>query len=297
MGSLRIRRLGYALGAEVTGVDLREEIDAEKMAEIRGAVLDHVVICLPGQDLDARALKAFSGRFGTLDDNRRIPQRRHPDDQTVVLLANKPVTIDGKTTGAAGVAGIANMWHSDLNFTARPSTLTFLVAKVLPDIGGNTMFASMYAAYAGLSAAFKTLVATLRGVHDPTLTGTYLRADPEVQAQIKRANPEIVHPIVRVHPETGREALFIGERLRRFVGMTAEESRPIFQFLNRHATRYEYTYRHVWKLNDLVVWDNRASMHYAVPDFDRSQLRQMLRCSLVGPRIGEVYESERHYPG
>lgn len=283
MGTLNVRRIGYALGAEVTGLDLRKPLPASSVAEIRRAWLEHLVLCFPGQDLEAEHLSAFASQFGELDDNRALPHLRHPEHPAVYVIVNKPLVIKGKWYSG----GAASQWHTDLSYTIRPGTAGFLIAKELPDVGGNTMFASMYMAYESLSPTLQRMIDGLEGIHDITTGATYLKGDPpEIQAEKRRLNPPIAHPVVRAHPETGRKALFLGENVRRFVGMSEEESGPLIGFLNRHATRYELVYRHSWAVNDVVMWDNRCTLHYAVQDYDRSQLRRMLRCSLLGPKSG-----------
>jgi taurine dioxygenase len=150
----------------------------------------------------------------------------------------------------------------------------------------------MYMAYEALSPAFKRMIEGLSGVHDYTLGAGYARSSPEKRAEMSQRNPPVVHPVVRVHPETGRKALCIGARVRSFAGMTEEEAKPLLRFLNSYATSYEFLYRHCWAVNDLVMWDNRCSMHFAVQDYDGAQLRHMLRSSLVGPKSGSLYSSD-----
>jgi taurine dioxygenase len=286
-GRLKIRRLGYALGAEITGVDFRQPLDDGLVDEIRRAWLDHVVLCFPGQNLDAEQMRAFCRQFGELDENRGSVQQ-HPNFNQVLLLASKPVQIDGKPTSGNARADV---WHSDASYTVRPSTITFLVAKALPEVGGNTMFANMSMAYETLSVAFQKLIEPLSGVHDVTIAPFYKAISNDKQAKMAR-NPPVVHSAVLVHPETGRKALYVSDRVEKFIGMSEEESRPILDVLVRHATRYEFIYRHRWTVHDLLMWDNRSALHYGPNDYDRSQLRHMLRCSLVGPEIGHVYQPQ-----
>jgi taurine dioxygenase len=279
MSALTIRRLGYALGAQITGLDLKSRLDDESVEALRKAWLDHVVLCFPGQDLSAEEQIAFAGRFGELDDNH-LTTHTSP----IAVLVSKPVTLgERKYPGS-----IANIWHSDLAFTNRPSTGTFLNSKELPDIGGDTLFASMYLAYEGLSPAFQRLIEQVEAVHDVTLNAAFKGYSPQVQEERRRACPLVAHPIVRIHPETGRKALYVGERIRNFVGMTEEETKPLLAFLNEHATRYEFQYRHQWSHGDLLMWDNRCAMHRAVEDFDRTQQRRLQRCTLLGPRTGRL---------
>lgn len=288
MAQLRIRRLSYALGAEVTGVDLRRPLDDETVAAIRRAWFEHLLLCFPGQPLSPEELIAFTERFGPVDDNRAIPHNRHPAFEQVVLISNKPIANkpwNGYRNG--------QNWHSDLSYTVRPSNGTLLVCQERPDVGGDTMFANMYMAYERLSPTLRAFLDGLSAVHDITLVKNLEQREPEVVATMRRLNPPVVHPAVRVHPETGRRALFVNERVRRFVGMTEDESRPILDFLNRHAVSYEFLYRHCWTVGDLVMWDNRCTMHIALADFDQwSQPRQMIRTALLGAKTGALYNGE-----
>jgi taurine dioxygenase len=279
---LHVRRLGYALGAEITRIDLRRPLDAATVDAIRDAWLEHIVLCFPAQPLGPSDLRAFASLFGELDDNARAQYMRHPDFDEVVVLVNRPAVVNGKSFPG----GVVENWHTDLSATINPSVATFLTAQALPEIGGDTLFANMYAAYDALSPAFRELAGRLEGVHDTTLGATFDSEPPEVQADRRRRNPPVIHPVIETHPETGRKALYIGERIREFVGMTREETRPILEFLNAHATRYEFVYRHRWRVHDLVMWDNRAALHYAVSDYDQTQLRSMIRCSTRGPERG-----------
>jgi taurine dioxygenase len=289
MSGLQIRRLGYALGAQITGIDLTGRLQDSTLAEIRQAWLDHIVLCFPGQKLGAEQMMDFCGRFGNLDDHRNSPSNRHPEYSSVKVFSNKRVVV-GDTSYGGTKTGFA--WHSDLSYTNHPSTGTFLLAKQLPDVGGETMWTNMYLAYEALSPAMRTLLDSLEAVHDHTMTPTYFDKSPEDQAADRKLNPPFVHPAILVHPETGRKALFVNSRVRRFVGMTDAESAPLLTFLNRHAERYEFIYRHRWTVDDLVMWDNRCTMHIAVQDYDRNQLRQMLRCTLLGPKTGRLYRED-----
>ena len=203
----------------------------------------------------------------------------------MTLVTNKGIRI-----GAKQLSGVrADEWHSDASFTNRPGVANFLLAKELPEAGGDTMFANMYLAYETLSAAFQRLAESLEGIHDVSLSPDYQRLNPESREKRRDAAPPAAHPLVRVHPETGRKSLYVGGFLRNFVGMSEEESQPIVSFLNSHATRYEFLYRHRWKLGDLVMWDNRCAMHYAVMDYDQGDSRSMQRCMLLPPESGRLY--------
>jgi taurine dioxygenase len=288
---LKVRRCGYALGAEITGVDASRPLDERTIEQIRQAWLDHIVVYLPGQNLSPKEFVAFCGQFGELDVSNTRPINHHPAHPEIYVGINKPVTIDGKQTNASSYA---NQWHSDYSHSAHPSDMTFLLAKELPDIGGDTMFANQYMAYDTLSPAFQKILDSLSAVHDITLGSSFTKRSPEQQTRDRKLNPPYVQAAVKTHPETGRRALFVAKRVRCFEGMTEDESMPILDFLNQHATRYEFIYRHRWTPHDLVMWDNRCVIHYAVQDYDHTQLRYMLRCSTVGPKSGYPYATASH---
>ena len=283
MQSFAVRRVGYALGAEITGLDLRKPLEPESAAALRQAFLEHCVLCFPGQNLEAEELMAFSGAFGVLDDNEGAPPTaRHPDIDEVLVISNQPITIKGKP---AQRSLPADKWHSDHTYLPDIPTATVLLAKEIPEIGGDTMFASMYAAYEALSPGFKAMIEPLALVHDVTLGPNFRnKSEAERQAMLE-INPPAEHEIAKAHPETGRKALVLGQqRVRNVAGMTEEESQPLIDFLHEHATRYEFVYRHRWRPNDLVMWDNRCTMHFAVQDYDQAQLRWMIRCSVLPKR-------------
>jgi taurine dioxygenase len=293
MEKLKVRRLGYALGAEVTGLDAARPLDPPTLEALRGALLDHVVLCLPGQNLEGQSMRTFCAQFGELDDGGGF--NSHPDYTHVMIIANRPAMVDGKPT-VGYVRG--ELWHSDFSFDVCPTPISFLCAKELPEVGGDTMFANMYMAYETLSPTMRELLDGLSAVHDIAMGPGYAARSPEQRVKMSRDNPPVVHPVVRVHPETGRKALYgVGDRVRSFVGMTDEESRPLIDFLNAHATRYELSYRHRWTVGDLVIWDNRCAMHMALPDYEyKTELRRMLRCSTLGPKTGHLYSEADAQP-
>jgi taurine dioxygenase len=290
VSTMKVRRLGFALGAEITGVDLSTSPDDATVAAIRQAYLDHIVLCLPDQHLNPAQFRDFCARFGVLDDNRESPNR-DPDSKDLIVLANQPTVFNGKEV--ASYATAATQWHSDYSISERPGALTFLLAETLPEVGGDTAFANMYMAYEALSPTFRAMLEPLQAVHDYTLGRGFQNSTPEKQAKARAMKQPVVHAVVKVHPETGRKALYFSDRVRQFVGMSEEETKPIIDFLQQHATRYEFTYRHRWSPNDLIMWDNRALMHIAVQDYDRRQLRRMLRCTMIGERTGRTYVPER----
>jgi taurine dioxygenase len=290
MAALKIRRCGYALGAEVTGVDASKPLDSDTIAALRRACLDHIVIYLPAQNLNAGQLRDFTAQFGEVDtDNTRgldgLPDRERTILPEVIVRSNHALTVDGYQ---AAKSPPSDKWHTDFSHSLRPATLSLLVGKELPTVGGDTLFTNLYMAYETLSPAFQRMIDPMECVHDFAYGATV--SSPKLELA-KTARPPVVHPLVRVHPDTGRKALFIAERVRHFVGMTEEESQPLIDYLMQHATRYEFNYRHRWTVHDLIMWDNRCSLHNAVQDYDLGQLRMLLRTSLIGPVTGHLYKA------
>lgn len=284
---MEIKPLSYALGASILGVDLRQALSDDTIAEIRQAWVDHLVLCFPGQSLTPPQQIAFCSRFGPLDDHRNRPLWNRPDFPEVNIVSNKPQTIGGKKL----MTLIADKWHTDMSFSNRAATASWLHALQLPTMGGDTMFSSMYRAYEALSPNMRKLAEQLQGVHDVSGAPDFQRYTPEVQAERKRNYPPVVHPVVRTHPESGRKHLFVGGFLKHFVGYTERESRPLIDFFNEFASGPEFVYRHQWSPGDVLMWDNRCLLHYAVQDYDPTQLRVLQRCTLFAPVSGEYYDA------
>lgn len=277
---LQLTPLSYRLGAEVRGIDISKPLDAETIAAIRRAFLDHDGLLLfRGQPLTREQHIAFSRSFGELDTHDVVPKDRHPEHHELLIVANKPVVAGQETDKAIGVT-----WHSDLVSSLRPALGSLLRAVQVPPAGGDTMFTNMYAAYDALSPAMQGLLSGLHAVYMRERKG----GSAEWLAQHRQLNPPVAQPVVRVHPETGRKALYVGEAARFFEGMTATESKPLMDYLVKHATQPQFVYRHRWQADDLLMWDNRCTMHLALADYDRSRLRHMERTTLLGTPSGHV---------
>jgi taurine dioxygenase len=283
--ALKLRKLSYPLGAEVCGVDVAAPMGEAQFGEIYRAFLDNGILLFRDQDITRSQHIEFSRRFGELDRHEALPRDRHPDYPELLMVTNEPKP-DGSPSDTRYTG---RQWHSDMSFTTAPSLGSLLKSYAVPEVGGDTLFANMYLAYETLSAGMKKLIADLHGIHQ---SGTRKLANdstgPARQAEQKRLNPPVAQPVVRVHPETGRKALYIGEKVSRFDGMSEEESRPLIEYLVRHATRPEFVYRHQWRKNDIVVWDNRCTMHQALGDFDETRLRHLERTTVLGTPSGYV---------
>lgn len=153
------------------------------------------------------------------------------------------------------------------------------------------MFANMYRAYESLTPGMRALLDPLWAVHDVMGSRDLRTRDPQQVAELRRLNPPVAQPVVRTHPETGRKALYVNEMLStHFTGLTAEESRPILQFLFEHSTPHENVYRHPWHVNDLLMWDNRCTIHIALADYEHSSPRHMLRTTILGEALGRLVD-------
>src|SRR6185503_1615252 len=285
--ALTIRKLSHALGAEVTGIDLRRPMDDRVFDQIRKAWHAHLLLRFPGQELDYQQYIAFGSRFGELE--KYLHQNKdytHPEHPEIYFITNHEV--NGKPSETRDVG---REWHTDQSYTARPLKATMLYCREIPEAGGDTMFTNMYLAYERLSPRLKSVLDGLEAVHDFSLRlnnlATYL--DPEKIAARRKKSPPVAHPVVRVHPDTGRKGLYVSEAVTsHFVGMTREESAGLLEFLFQHSVRPEFTYRHRWSVDDVVIWDNRCTLHLALKDFDSTSPRHMVRMAVLGTPSGHV---------
>ena len=207
-------------------------------------------------------------------------------------MLNKPQK-DGKSSR---ISYAGQYWHSDKSYTRTPSKASLLLGVEVPAVGGDTMFTNCYLTYETLSDGMKKLIEELHGAHIRDENPNVHRPDLLDRSSAERLLEtqlltRTAQPIVRVHPETGRKALFLGAKLiRNIVGMTAEESAPLLQYLHEHATRPQFVYRHAWQNNDVVICDNRCTMHLAVGDYDsNNQVRHLEKTTVAGTPSGYVY--------
>jgi taurine dioxygenase len=270
--------LAPALGAGITGVDLSAPLSDTTVAAIRQAWLDHQVLVFRGQHLTDAQLTAFSRQFGDLDSVpgwEPFSPAGHPE---VLIISN--VQEDGATIGVLG-DGEAS-WHTDMSYLDRPPPGSLLYSLEVPDIGGDTRFMSMYAALDALPPDLCTAIEGKSLNHDSSHDSAgNLRSNRTAFEDVSGA-PGARHPIVHAHPETGRPALFLGRRLHAWVvGETIEASETLLNRIWKHCTRDEFTYRHQWQAGDLLMWDNRCTMHRRDP-FDAQARRIMHRTQLKG---------------
>ncbi len=266
------------LGAEVTGFDPRDASE-EAWSEVREAFTRHAVLFFRDLTLTPEQQVAMTARFGV---PFRVPfiehLKEHPDIIAVLKEADEQ-----------RISTFGGTWHSDFSFLEHPPMATLLYALELPPAGGDTLWADQYLAFEALSPAYRAFLLGLRAVQTGWPHGT---KGPKGQDGLSRsvkmvrgdpaADREIAHPIVRRHPESGRAALFVNPvYTHRIEGMTEAESAPILRFLYEHAVKPEFTCRLRWQSGTLALWDNRATLHLAINDYD-GQRRLLHRTTVAG---------------
>jgi taurine dioxygenase len=251
------------------------------IAELAAALDQHGVVFVRDQSLSPADQVTLTARFGQV---LRVPYIRHLDEHPDVIAVLKEA--DERKISTFG-----GTWHSDFSFLDEPPSLTFLYAVELPEVGGDTLWSSQYAAYDSLSVGMRRMLGSLRAVHTGWPHGT---SGPGPDAAVSRsvvmtrndpsADREVLHPVVRTHPVTGRQALFVNPvYTQRFEDMPIEESRSLLAYLFEHATRAEFTCRLRWAPGTLAIWDNRCLLHLAINDYDGSR-RLLHRTTVAGER-------------
>jgi taurine dioxygenase len=279
VGSLDIIPTGAALGAEVRGVDLAS-LDDRQFAALRDAWHQHQVILLRGQTLSDQDLIAFSRRFGDLDwAPVQETGRRFVEGLPEIYIVSN-VKQNGEPIGSLG-AGEA-VWHTDMSYLEKPPMASTLYALEVPPSGGNTSFCSMYAVYQALPPELKRRIAGLKIKHDGTYnSGGFLRQGV-TPTDDPRTSPGALHPLVCTHPDTGRQMLYLGRRRNAYLaGLELAESEALLDELWQFVERPEFAWEHVWRVGDLVMWDNRCTMHRRDP-FDDATRRIMHRTQIKG---------------
>jgi taurine dioxygenase len=270
---------GAALGAELRGVDLRA-LDAAQFAAIERAWHAHQVVLARNQALNDHDLIAFSRRFGALDwAPIQETGRRFVEGLPEIYIVSN-VMVNGEPIGSLG-AGEA-VWHTDMSYLDVPPMASMLYALEVPPAGGNTSFCSMYAVYQALPEALKQRIANLKIKHDGTYnSGGYLRQGVTATDD-PRTSPGAVHPLVCTHPDTGRPMLYLGRRRNAYLmGLELAESEALLDELWDFVARPEFAWEHAWQVGDLVLWDNRCTMHRRDP-FDATARRVMHRTQIKG---------------
>jgi taurine dioxygenase len=272
--TLNVAPAGGSLGATVTGADLSR---ADDIAALRSALLDHLVVALPDQELSLDALEALTDALGGRDVTPFVkPVEGRP--YVIRILKEKHETLN-----------FANAWHSDLSYLPQPPSFTILYCIEAPPVGGDTVWANQYMACETLSPGLRETLKSLDAVHSAGPAygeGGYLDGVKHLMstpiAPSKDASREHVHPAVIAHPETGRAALYLNPvYTARIKGWSNPESQGLLQHLYRHAVNENFTWRLRWAKGTLAIWDNRCTQHFALNDY-HGHRREMVRTSVKG---------------
>ncbi|PPR09275.1 MAG: Alpha-ketoglutarate-dependent taurine dioxygenase [Alphaproteobacteria bacterium MarineAlpha11_Bin1] len=272
MAGLDITTLSPALGAEIRGIDFMQPLDNSTLADIKSAWLEHLVLVFRCGEISEDSQIQFAGCFGSTV-GARSKLRADGGDRRLMVISN--VRENGKPIGALPDGEL--MFHSDSVFLERPLMGAMLYAEELPSKGGNTLFASMYSAYQSLSEELKTRIDGLRAVNVFDYE-TQVKTGPYKRLTARHAT----HPVVRTHPETGRRALYVNRLMtEEILGLPPVESDELLQILFAHAENRHHVYEHIWRKNDLVLWDNRCTQH-ARTNFPAHERRLLRRVGIEG---------------
>jgi taurine dioxygenase len=270
---LKVTPLTGVIGAELSGVDLRTTLDSSTVDGIRAALDRHLVLFFRDQDITPQQHLALGRRFGTISVAPFGP--KHPDHGEITVL-------DQITPKGEG----ADVWHTDNTFMLRPPLGSILRAVRLPSVGGDTCFASMYAAYEALSPAMRSMLEPLRATHDLSRMLRKAIANGQAKEDVESMQerwPPVTHPVIRTNPQSGRKSLFINGQWAVFIeGLTERENAVLLPFLSDHVRSPEFQCRFHWEPNSIAFWDNRWVQHYGVADY--TERRIMQRVTIEGER-------------
>jgi taurine dioxygenase len=283
--SLGVTVLGNGIGAQIDGVNLREPILGEAQAQIMAAWMQHKVLRFRGQQgMSTQQLVDFSKIFGELD---RAPTPANKSGKPYLaefpnVTAISNIVIDGQPIG--GLGAYEAEWHTDMSYNELTPSASILYAIEVPPSGGDTWFCDMVAAYEQLPADLKARIAGLQCVHDASRNSAGMLRKGWKQVTDPRETIGAQHPLLRTHPITQRKTLFLGRRTNAYVaGLSLEDSEALLNTLWSHAVRPESTWVQQWKVGDVLIWDNRCTMHRR-DAFDASTRRLMHRTQIAGDR-------------
>ena len=273
--AMTIEPLGETMAAEVTGVDLAVPVDNEVARAFYQALVEHMVLCIRDQDLTPAQYGQASHLFGA--PKLQVLRSNRLEEAPEVSVVSNTNEIGGDKPHV-----LATYWHTDDSYLAVPAKATMLYARELPSEGGDTQFINCHAVLEAMPEALRQQIEGRRAVH--VYRSRRAGADVAVRTEEEREEtPDVVHSLIRTHPESGRQALYINpNRIERIDGMDEAESDTLLDELYEFAFQDRFQYHHKWRLGDVVIWDNRCTVHRAMADFDVAQPRVMLRVLLEG---------------
>ncbi|MCX7136215.1 MAG: TauD/TfdA family dioxygenase [Proteobacteria bacterium] len=278
---IEIRRASPRIGAEILGADARN-LDAAAFGAVYRAFLDHIVIVLRGQRLTEQEFLDFSARFGELKVHI-TKKAQHPRFPNLMLMDNRVLdTRKGEEEKTAPLlVKIGNVWHTDTSYDYITAKATGMYAVNVPSTGGDTLFSNSYAAYDTLP---EDLQRRLAGLSATYIYGGRLKRQQERLEDSERGRPPAVHPLIQTHPETGRKSLYFNDgQIIGIVGLDNAESNALIEDLAQRTASTDGDYRHKWQPGDVVMWDNRCSIHCATGDYPLNERRTNWRATIMEP--------------
>jgi taurine dioxygenase len=274
---LNITPFDAPLGAKVSGLDLSLTLDEHSFSDLYAAWLEHSVLVIPDQSLTELALVEFSQRLGQLELPPASETRARGDGGASLpeIWTISNVKVDGVAIG--GLGNFEADWHTDMSYLETPPIASVLYAREIPEVGANTSFADMYAALDSMPAGLRQRLSDIRVQHDSAYTSVGTLRDGATKVGDASEAVGAIHPAVRTHPETNRQALYMGRRLNASIqNMPMEQSEGLLDEIWSFCTQRQFVYEHVWQIGDLVMWDNRCTIHRR-DAFDSEQRRIMWR--------------------
>jgi len=278
--TISVKPVSPALGAEIDGVDIAAGVDDQQLAEIKKAFRDYSVVFFRDQNITPDTHVEFAERWGEINVNRFFqPVETHPQ---IAEVRKEPHQKEN----------IGSMWHTDHSYDQVPALGSVLYAREVPDVGGDTLFSSMYAAYESLSDGLRQMLGGMHAVHSSRhVFGKEAYVDAHMDelngrlGNADKAKQDAMHPVIIRHPLSGRPALYVnGDFTVKFEGWTKEESQPLLEYLYAQARQNEFTCRFKWRKGSMAIWDNRATHHCALNDY-HGQHRLMHRITIEGVKL------------
>ena len=276
MVEFKVKPLSNLMGAQITGIDLRNKISKETKAELLKAITNHLVVCIKGQKLSPSKLADVSRLFGK-------PKQYFVKDETVDDIPE--VIVVSNRTREDKPKVYASHWHTDDSYRKKPATLTFIYPDILPENGGGTDFINCYSVYDDLPQELKIKIKKLRAVHKWQSRRNVSEVVKLTKEQ-EKDTPPVEHPLIRTHPMSNKKSVYINpNRIDHISGFNETDSDKLLDEIYEFSFQDKYQYRHTYEKGDLVIWDNRCTMHKANSDYDLSHLRIMHRVMLEGEAV------------
>ena len=274
MTNFELRPISDAIGVEVIGIDLRQPLKHEVVKEIEQAWYEHLIVLVRDQDLTLDQQHSYASNFGKVAVRSQSSATEHEKKTSNTLMLITNVRENGKPIGTLPDGEM--MFHSDTPYYERPLKATLLYAIDIPSRGGNTLFSNSYRAAETLPDDLKTRIGNRKALH----IYDYGNQNKTDDSYDKSIHPHFAHPVFRRHPETGRSALFVSELMtEEILGVSQQESKELLKILFEHQRKQEFIYEHKWRPGDILMWDNRCSVH-ARTDFPRDERRMLRRITL-----------------